>query len=199
MARGKRETQEINAGSMADIAFLLLVFFLVTTTMDSPLGLARRLPPPLDPNQPPPPPIRDRNVFVVLVNRNNQLLVEGEPTDISQLREKAKEFISNPDKKEDLPEFKMVDVPFFGETPVSKQVISLQNDNGTNYETYISVQNELAAAYRELRDEVSMRKFGISYTDLVERKDKTMIERAKAVKKIYPNRVSEAEPKNVGG
>ena len=120
-------------------------------------------------------------------------------TTLFRSREKAKEFISNPDKKEDLPEFKMVDVPFFGETPVSKQVISLQNDNGTNYETYISVQNELAAAYRELRDEVSMRKFGISYTDLVERKDKTMIERAKAVKKIYPNRVSEAEPKNVGG
>lgn len=196
MAKGKRELTEINAGSMADIAFLLLVFFLVTTTMDSPLGLARRLPPPLDPNQPPPPPIRDRNVFVVLVNRNDQLLVEGEPTDISQLREKAKEFIANPGKKENLPEFKPTEVPFFGEIQVSKQVISLQNDNGTSYGMYINVQNELAAAYRELRNEKALSKFGRSYDDLL---DKKMTARAKAIKKIYPNRVSEAEPKNVGG
>lgn len=192
----KREAPEINAGSMADIAFLLLVFFLVTTTMDSDFGLMRKLPPPLDPNVPKPPPIKERNVFVVLANANDQLLVEGEIMDVSQLKEAAKEFIANPMNKEELPEKKMVDVPLFGMTPVSKQVISLQNDNGTSYDLYIQVQNELAAAYSELRNELAKEKFGKSFDDLLEAKDKPKV---KAIRKVYPQRISEAEPKNVGG
>ncbi|MEM9022804.1 MAG: biopolymer transporter ExbD, partial [Bacteroidota bacterium] len=96
---------------MADIAFLLLVFFLVTTTMDSEWGLPRRLPPPILEDLPPPPPIKDRNVFVVLANANDQLLVEGELMDISELKEAAKEFIANPNRADDLPEFKVVDIP----------------------------------------------------------------------------------------
>ena len=78
MKKNKRELQEINAGSMADIAFLLLVFFLVTTTMDTSWGLSRLLPPPLDEIPPDQPPVKERNVFVVLANANDQLLVEGE-------------------------------------------------------------------------------------------------------------------------
>lgn len=204
MARKKRAIQEINAGSMADIAFLLLVFFLVTTTMDSSWGLARKLPPPLLENQPDPPPIKDRNVFVVLANANDQLLVEGELMDISELRAAAKEFIANPQKKENLPEFKEDEVPIFGKMMVSKQVISLQNDNGTSYKLYIQVQNELAAAYNELRDELSRQKFGVSYKSLEETaklEDATEMDkqRVKAIRGVYPQRISEAEPKDIGG
>jgi biopolymer transport protein ExbD len=193
MARKKRTPPEINAGSMADIAFLLLIFFLVTTTMDVDTGLQRMLPPP---DMPQPPEIKQRNVFVVLVNANNQLLVEGDWLDIRNLRKKAKEFIANPADKPDLPEKEMKEVPFFGMYPVSKQVISLQNDRGTSYETYIRVQNELAAAYNELRNELALSKFGKSYDDLVRLGDK---EKTDAIKAIYPQRISEAEPKNIGG
>ncbi len=196
MARKKRTPPEINAGSMADIAFLLLIFFLVTTTMDVDTGLQRMLPPPLPPDMPKPPEIKQRNVFVVLVNANNQLLVEGDWLDIRNLRKKAKEFIANPLDKADLPEKEMKEVPFFGMYPVSKQVISLQNDRGTSYETYIRVQNELAAAYNELRNELALSKFGKSYDDLVRLGDK---EKTDAIKAIYPQRISEAEPKNIGG
>jgi biopolymer transport protein ExbD len=196
MASSKRAPQEINASSMADIAFLLLVFFLVTTTMDTDWGISRLLPPVLDINQPPPPPIKERNIFVVLANANDQLLVEGELLDISQLRAKAKEFIANPANSSHLPEKKMTKVPFFGDYPVSKQVISLQNDNGTSYNLYIQVQNELAAAYTELRNELAMRQFGTSYDVLIERGEE---DKVKAVRSIYPQRISEAEPKDVGG
>jgi biopolymer transport protein ExbD len=191
----KRESPEINAGSMADIAFLLLVFFLVTTTMDSDMGMMRKLPPTLPPDMPKPPPIKDRNVFVVLANASDQLLVEGELMEISELKEAAKEFIENPLNKEELPEKKLVDIPIFGNTMVSKQVISLQNDNGTSYKLYLQVQNELAAAYNELRDDLAMEEFGVTYKALVEAKEKKKV---KAIRKVYPQRISEAEPKNVG-
>ncbi len=192
----KRASPEINASSMADIAFLLLVFFLVTTTMDTSFGLMRKLPPPLLQDQPDPPPIRDRNVFVVLANANDQLLVEGDLMDITELREAAKEFIANPMNKEELPEKKAVEVPFFGTYQVSKQVISLQNDNGTSYNLYIQIQNELAAAYNELRNELAISKFGVSYDELLKRGDE---EKVKAIRKVYPQRISEAEPQDVGG
>ena len=191
----KRDIPEINAGSMADIAFLLLVFFLVTTTMDSDFGLMRKLPPPIPADMPEPPPIKQRNVFTVLANANDQLLVEGELMEVSELREAAKEFIANPQNKAELPEKKETEVPFFGTTMVSKQVISLQNDNGTSYDLYIQVQNELAAAYRDLRNELAVEQFGKTFDQLVEDGDK---DRVKAIRKVYPQRISEAEPKDVG-
>jgi biopolymer transport protein ExbD len=192
----KRAAPEINAGSMADIAFLLLVFFLVTTTMDSDMGMLRKLPPTLPPDMPKPPPIKDRNVFVVLANANDQLLVEGQLMDITELKEAAKEFIANPMNKEELPEKKLTNIPELGQVMVSKQVISLQNDNGTSYELYIAVQNELARAYNELRNEMAMSEFGESFDALMEKGDK---DKTKAIKTVYPQRISEAEPKNVGG
>lgn len=192
----KREAPEINASSMADIAFLLLVFFLVTTTMDTDFGLARKLPPPLPEDQIEPPEIKQRNVFVVLVNAQDLLLVEGDIMDISELKEAAKEFIANPMNKTELPEKEMKEVPLLGEMEVSKQVISLQNDNGTSYDMYIQVQNELARAYNELRNELAEEKFGKTYDYLLEKGDKDKI---KAVRKVYPQRISEAEPKNIGG
>jgi biopolymer transport protein ExbD len=195
MPSARRQAPEINAGSMADIAFLLLIFFLVTTTMDVDSGLQRLLPPPPEENidnQE----VKQRNVFEVLVNANDQLLVERELGDIKNLRRDAKDFIANPMNKEYLPEKELKEVPFFGMYPVSKQVISLQNDRGTSYDIYIKVQNELAAAYNELRNELALSQFGKSYDDLVAMKDE---EKVKAIRMIYPQRISEAEPKNIGG
>jgi biopolymer transport protein ExbD len=186
---------EINAGSMADIAFLLLVFFLVTTTMDTDFGLSRKLPPPLEDDQEIID-IKQRNVLTVLVNANDQLLVKGELMQIENLKEKAKEFIANANNAEHLPEKKATEVQFFGNVMVSKQVISLQNDNGTSYKMYIQVQNELARAYNELRNELSEQKFGRSYDYYVEMKDKDHV---KAIRKIFQQRISEAEPKDIGG
>lgn len=184
---------EINAGSMADIAFLLLIFFLVTTTMDVDSGLLTKLPPPIDPEAPKPPPIKERNVFIVLVNRNNQLLVEGEIGDIKTLRNKTKQFISNPSNNPNLSAKKSPEnVDMIGTYQISKGVISLQNDRGTSYDMYIQVQNELAAAYRELRDDLAMQKFGKKYNGLPK-------PQKKAIRKAIPKMISEAEPKNVGG
>ena len=191
MARSKRTAEPINAGSMADIAFLLLIFFLVTTTMDVDSGLLRKLPPPLDPEAPKPPPIKERNVFTVLVNRNDQLLVEGEIGSLKTLRAKAKEFVLNPYNKANLSAKKdPAIIELIGTYAVSKGVVSLQNDRGTSYDMYISVQNELVAAYREIRDDLSMQTFGKKYKLL----NKV---RAKAVRKAIPMMISEAEPRNI--
>lgn len=188
----KNEIPEINAGSMADIAFLLLIFFLVATTMDVDSGLSRRLPPWIDQTTEKPPEIKKRNVFTVLINANNQFLVQNEWGSIRELRKKAKEFIENPNDDPTLPEKEMKNIPFFGEYPVSKQVISLQNDRGTKYEVYLKVQNELVAAYNELRQELAKKKFAKDY-------DKLTQEQRDAINEIYPQRISEAEPKNLGG
>lgn len=196
----KREISEINAGSMADIAFLLLIFFLVTTTMDTDTGLIRKLPPPPEDN-PEDIDVKQRNIFEVLVNANDQLLVEGEYIQVTQLRAKAKEFIKGDKNNPEMPEFKVEEIPVFGPMEVSKQIISLQNDNGTSYEMYIKVQNELIAAYAELRNELAQQKFGKSYDELVAQSESSegIEQQMKAIKAIYPQRISEAEPKTVGG
>jgi biopolymer transport protein ExbD len=196
----RRESPEINAGSMADIAFLLLIFFLVTTTMDVDTGLTRKLPPPIEEELENPPEIRERNVFPVLVNAHDDLLVEGEPMLVSNLRAEAKLFIVGDASDESMPEFKDTDVPLLGRMPVSKQIVSLQNDRGTSYEMYIKVQNELVGAYNEVREEYAQRKFGKTMQQLEDGAQATeqFEQQLKAVKKVYPQRISEAEPKNVG-
>lgn len=196
----RREAPEINAGSMADIAFLLLIFFLVTTTMDVDTGLTRKLPPPIEDQLEDPPEIKQRNVFQVLVNANNDLLVEGEPMLVTNLREEAKRFIIGDAGDESMPEFKPTEVPVFGMIDVSKQIVSLQNDRGTSYEMYIKVQNELVGAYNEVREEFAQEKFGKSMKQLEDgaADSKKIKDQLKAVKKVYPQRISEAEPKNVG-
>jgi biopolymer transport protein ExbD len=196
MPSNRRQAPEINAGSMADIAFLLLIFFLVTTTMDVDSGLQRLLPPPPEDVNPDQVDIKQRNVFVVLVNANDQLLVEGELGDIRTLRRDAKEFIANPGDKPNLPEKEFKDIPGIGMYNVSKQVISLQNDRGTSYDIYIKVQNELAAAYTELRNEFGMQQFGKTYDELIALNDE---DKVKAIRTVYPQRISEAEPKDIGG
>ena len=187
-----RKTPAINSSSMADIAFLLLIFFLVSTTMDVDTGIYKKLPPIPEDTDETPPKVKQRNVLAILVNRNNDLLVNGEVLDISQLREKTKEFILNPLNKEDLPEKKATTIPFFGDVMVSKGLVSLQNDRGTSYEMYISVQDELAAASRELKDQKAMQKWNKKFEDLDE-------EQQSAVRKLVPMQISEAEPKNIGG
>jgi len=179
---GKRELSPINAGSMADIAFLLLIFFLITTTMDVDTGLQRRLPrlPDEDQQEDSSDKIKERNVFVVLVNKHDELLVESIPMDVHHLRQKAKDFIANPSNAENLPEKENKELPYFGSVFITKNpVISLTNDRGTSYGMYIRVQNELVAAKQELRDEISMQQFGAKFEDLTEAQ-------TDAVKKYYP-------------
>ncbi|HLO90481.1 MAG TPA: biopolymer transporter ExbD [Lentimicrobium sp.] len=186
-----RKAPEINAGSMADIAFLLLIFFIVTTTMDTDSGITRRLPPPPDPNAPAPD-VKERNVFNVLVNKNDRLMVDGRLGDIKTLKEETKEFLSNPSNNPDLPEKKEQNIPGLGMYPVSKGIISLKNDRGTSYAMYIKVQNELTAAVNELREELARNKFGKKFTNL----NKQEVE---AIQKAIPVAISEAEPEDVGG
>ncbi len=198
----RRASPEINAGSMADIAFLLLIFFLVTTTMDVDTGLTRKLPPPIEEEMEKPPEVKERNVFQVLVNANNDLLVEGEPILVTQLREAAKEFIIGDPTftDESMPEGRPTDVPLLGRIMVSKQIVSLQNDRGTSYEMYIKVQNELVGAYNDVRNEYAQRKFEKTMQELeAGAEDSELFDnQLDAVKKVYPQRISEAEPKNVG-
>lgn len=191
----KRGVQEINAGSMADIAFLLLIFFLVTTTMDSDTGLMRRLPPIPDPNmeQQEDQQINQRNILEVLVNKDDNISVEGEVVQLGELRTITREFIENPSESGDMPEMIDKDVDFFGIIRAHKNaVISLQNDHGTTYGVYIAVQNELLAARDELKNSLSMNTWGIAYYDLAE-------DRMKAVDEYYKVPISEAEPKKIGG
>lgn len=179
---------------MADIAFMLLIFFITATSMDVDSGLERVLPqmPPKDQQEDKTPPIKERNVFTVLIDKYNRLMVEGEITPISSLREKAKEFIQNPNDDPTLPETKMTEIPLLGEYPVTKGVISLQNDQGTRYGTYLEVQNELVAAINEARNDLSSAKFGKKYDQLTS-------EQQEAIREAIPSRISEAEPKRIGG
>ena len=190
----KRKTSEINSSSMADIAFLLLIFFLVTTSMSTTTGLSRRLPPPLPPDQViPPVDVNKRNIFVVKVNSQNQLMVQGELMELQDLRQKAKEFIKNENNDPHLPVRTEENIPLLGTMSITKDhVISLQNDVDTQYQAYINVQNELVAAYNELRNELAKEKFGANFDELNE-------DQQKAVQSVYPQKISEAEPKNYGG
>jgi biopolymer transport protein ExbD len=188
-----RKMPQLNTGSMADISFLLLTFFLLTSSINTDMGITRKLPPPLDPNVEPPE-IKQRNIFTVLVNQNNKLLVENKQSDISLLRTQTKEFLSNPSNNSDLPEMEMKNIPYLGDVFVAKNaIISLKNDRGTSYEMYMQVQNELTAAINELRDELSMDKFGTKFTVL------TNEDYIEAIKKAIPVTISEAEPENIGG
>lgn len=191
----KRATPEINASSMADIAFLLLIFFLVTTTMDVDTGIQRQLPPiPENKDQKTDVEVNKRNIYLVLVNSRGNISVNQSWMDIDKLREDAKKFI-NCDRADDptLPEMEEITVDGIkGPVKTSKGIISLQNDRGTTYGRYIEVQNELVAAYNEIRNEASRKYFNKPYDELND-------EQQEAIRKIYPQRISEAEPKNYGG
>lgn len=173
-----RMKPEVNAGSMADIAFLLLIFFLVTTTIDVDKGVLVKLPP-WSEEPPEEMKLNTRNVYSVLVNANNELLVRGEPASLKSLRSNTKEFIMNPRKLENM-----------AQSP-NKAIISLKNDRGTNYRTYLEVYNELKAAYNELREEEAQRKHGKSFEFLSP-------DQQRAIRAAIPLVISEAEPTNFG-
>ena len=193
MAKGKRKVPDINSSSTADIAFLLLIFFLITTSMDTDRGLARRLPePPQDEQKKEDIKLKERNVLPIFLNFQDALMVGNDYLNVEQLRERAKEFIANPNNEEHLPEKVTEEVEFFGSVQITKKhVISLRCDRGSSYKAYIAVQNELVAAYNELRNELAQEKWGKNYADLDE-------DQQKAVRKIYPQVISEAEPKKYG-
>lgn len=187
-----KKPPEIPSSSLADIAFMLLIFFLVATTMDVDSGLERRLPPmpPEEEENDDTPPVKERNVFSVLVDRYNRLMVEGEVCRVEDLKEKTKTFLTNPTNADNLPEKVVKEVDYFGNVEIltSSAVISLINDVGASYGTYIQVQNELVKAINELREDLAKSKFGKSYVDLNS-------DEQSAIKVIYPQKISEAEPK----
>lgn len=187
----KKKTPAINSSSTADIAFLLLCYFLMTTTMGSQTGLQRRLPPMPNQDQK----VQDqkvnrRNIIVVRINSADRILAGSEALDISQLKDKIKEFLTNPVNDPNLPEKKETEIEGYGTYPVSQGVISLQNDRGTSYRAYIAVQNELVKAVNELRDEFAKSKYGRNFNSLTE-------DQQEIVKKAIPQNISEAEPKDV--
>jgi biopolymer transport protein ExbD len=176
---------------MADIAFLLLIFFLVTTTMNIDTGLLRRLPPlPDERQQPDEVKIRRRNVMVVLLDGDDRLSAGGRPVDIKELKDAVKEFVHNPSDNASKPEKEMTEIDGLGVYPVSKAVISLQHARSTSYKAYVDVQNEVAAAFNELRDEVALSHFGKAYALLD-------ADRQRSVRQAVPQNISEAEPLDV--
>ena len=182
----------LNTSSTADIAFLLLCYFLMTTTMGSHTGLSRRLPPMPDEKQKTQDQkVNRRNIIIVKINSQDRLLAGTEPMDVSQLKDKIKIFLTNPTDDPTLPEKELQDIEGLGTRPVSKGVISLQNDRGTSYQAYIAVQNELVKAVNELRDEASMAEFGKKFMQLDE-------DHQGMIKKLIPSYISEAEPKDIG-
>ncbi len=187
----KKKTPEINSSSTADIAFLLLCYFLMTTTMGSQTGLQRRLPPMPEKNQKTEDQkVNRRNIIIVKINSADRLLAGSDPIDVSQLKDKIKEFLTNPADSPSLPEKEVKDIEGYGKYPVSKGVISLQNDRGTSYRAYIAVQNELVRAINELRDDFSRANYGRPFNNLTE-------DQQEIVKKCIPQNISEAEPKDV--
>ena len=186
-----KSTPALNTTSSADIAFLLLIFFLVSTTMDVDKGIQRRLPPMPDENQKQQDiKVNRRNIVVVRINSQDRILAGGVPMDVTQVKDQIKEFIINPTNSESLPEKEMKEIEGFGQYAVSKGVVSLQNDRGTSYSAYLRVQNEIVKAFNEIRDDFAMINYGSKYADLDE-------EKQKIVREAIPQSISEAEPKDV--
>ncbi len=174
LKKKKRDAAEIPSSSLADIAFLLLIFFLVTTTIDVDTGIGLVLPPPPDPTVEPPP-IREKNILKILVNSQGLILMNEKPAALTEVKETIMKFVDN----------NGVD-PNFSDSP-EKAIVSLKTDKQTPYRIYIDVLDEVKGAYADLRNAVSMARYGVPF-------DKLDKERQDDVKKIYPQKISEAEP-----
>ncbi len=200
----RRENSEINAGSMADIAFLLLIFFLVTTTMDVDSGIARKLPEKTD--ETPKVTIKEKNVLDIVINRKNQLLVENENAKVEDIKKLAMDFIDNGgglSAPKDGKPGELCDYCNGAKNPASsdhpsKAIISLQSSRGTTYGMYISVQNEIEMAYNELRNRLSLKLYNRSYKDLLkDYKDdpsEALKKKIDNLKDKYPQIITEPEP-----
>ncbi len=198
----RRLAPSVNAGSMADIAFLLLIFFLVSTTIETDVGIMRKLPPIID--HPSDITIKKKNIFRVELNQFNELLVDGAIMKVKDLKRATIAFLDNGGGSGELActyckgghSTKSSDNP-------NKAVISLVNSRETNYATYIAVQNELISAYTELRNREAKKKYGISYVEMKKhlkkvnsKEDKQVLkERIKTIQSLYPEKISEAEPR----
>ncbi len=205
----RRAAPEINAGSMADIAFLLLIFFLVTTTMEKDKGIARQLPPMEEQKPEDKVIIKERNLFIVNVNKNDQLLVEEELMQLKDLRQAAIDFLDNGGAASNSPEYcnycKGKRSSSSSDNP-DKAIISVQNDRLTSYKMYINVQNELVAAYNFLRDRESQRLYGWKFTEVKKAINEgnfngnisSTEEKFKKIQEMFPQKLSEAEPKKKG-
>ena len=175
---------------MADIAFLLLSFFLLTTTMEQNIGMPRRLPPMIEQQEKDQKiEINKRNILQVHVNSFDRLLVDGKPMEAVLLKDMVKTFITNPNNEESKPEKEKKEVKGLGVVDVSKGVVSLQTDRGTSYKIYMAVQNEIMKAYTELREEFANSRFGNTFNKLTE-------DQQEAVRGYYPLNISEAEPRD---
>lgn len=203
----RRATPEVNAGSMADIAFLLLIFFLVTTTIEKDKGIARQLPPKEDITNPPK--IKEKNLFIVNVNKDNQLLVDDKLMELKDLRQSAIQFLDNGGASSGSAEYcdycRGKRDPSSSDNP-NKAIISVQNDRLTSYKMYIAVQNELVAAYNFLRDRESQRLYGWKFSDITQAIDEGSFKgneeavqaKLETIQNLYPLKLSEAEPKKSG-
>lgn len=191
----KRKMPGLNTSSTADISFMLLIFFLVTTSMDTDQGLGRTLPkPPEDDQLNNEIKVKERNILNIRINKDNYVMIGEDYATLADVKERAKEFIQNVENKPNLPELKAKKIKGLGKTMMvtENHVISVQTDRGTDYGVYFSVQDALVAAYNELRDELSKQEFGIKYEYLTD-------DQKKAIREVYPQKISEAEPKKYGG
>lgn len=193
MARKKKKVPSINGSSTADISFILLLFFLLTTSMGSDKGIARQLPPAVPPDQQDVSiDVNRRNMLRVLVNNQGQILANGELVTLDVLKEKVKEFVLNENDREDLPERTVENFPIIGNQKVTKKhVVSLTNNVDTRYEDYIGVQNTLTQAYSELRDQKARSTWGKPFEELEPAQQEVLIE-------LFPQNISEANPKEYG-
>lgn len=189
----KRKVPGLNTSSTADISFMLLIFFLVTTSMDTDQGLGRTLPkPPEDEQMQKQLDVKERNILYVRVSKDNLLMIGDDYVSLDEVKERAKEFIANKENRPDLPEKNPKKISLLGTCMVTdKHVISVQTDRNTSYWVYFEVQDRIVAAYNELRDELAREKFGYGYKVCSP-------EQQEAVREYYPQKISEAEPKKYG-
>lgn len=191
----KRKMPGLNTSSTADISFMLLIFFLVTTSMDTDQGLGRTLPkPPEDDQLNNEIKVKERNILNIRINKDNYVMIGEDYATLEDVKERAKEFIKNPDNKPNLPELKPKKIKELGKTMMvtENHVISVQTDRGTDYGVYFAVQDALVAAYNELRNELAKEEFGLKYEFLT-------ADQQKGIREVYPQKISEAEPKKYGG
>ena len=193
----KRKMPGLNTSSTADISFMLLIFFLVTTSMDTDQGLARTLPkPPEDDQLNNEIKVKERNILNIRINKDNYVMIGDDYASLEDIKERAKEFIKNPDNNPHLPELKPKTIKGFPDNykkqmVTENHVISVQTDRGTSYGTYFAVQDALVTAYNELRDELSKEVFGYRFENLTK-------DQQAAIREVYPQKISEAEPKKYG-
>jgi biopolymer transport protein ExbD len=190
----KRKMPGLNTSSTADISFMLLIFFLTTTSMDTDAGLARTLPKPPEENQEKNEmKVKERNILNIRINKDNYLLIGNDYASPEDVKERAKEFIKNEKNDPNLPEVISKKIKYLGRNvPVTENhVISVQTDRGTDYGVYIIVQDALIQAYNELRDEFAMAEFHHHWEFCTD-------EEKEAIREIYPQKISEAEPKKYG-